>query len=208
MQEGFGYSEPLRRFIQREPFEPQANELPNEMPSWLPGAGYAALHPELEDVDPEDYPDINKLAILADVAPYSRQFHTFRQKVAAEAKDDTELELEYERILDRVRQTRESTIQMEERHFSAPTETINGTIAEASPRGVTLKEYPGRFFSFSSVGMSAADMSARILGEHNDMTRFPRPASHKSPRAPAPEAGAIAGHPCARGHPGTACLPS
>jgi len=36
-----------------------------------PGAGYEALHPELEGVDPEDYPDIHKMAILADVAPYS-----------------------------------------------------------------------------------------------------------------------------------------
>lgn len=99
--EHFGYTEPLRRFIQREGFEPQANEIPNEMPSWmpgddyytnfrvgdpyvkvdqgfarLPGAGYAALHPELKDVNPEDYPDINKMAILADVAPYSREYNT------------------------------------------------------------------------------------------------------------------------------------
>ena len=99
--EMFGYSEPLRRFIQREGFEPQANEIANTMPSWmpgddyytdfkkgdpfikvdqgfarLPGAGYAALHPELEDVNPEDYPDINKMAILADVAPYSREYNT------------------------------------------------------------------------------------------------------------------------------------
>ena len=97
----FGYSEPVRRFIQREGFEPQANEIPNTMPSWmpgkdyytdfhkgdpfvkvdqgfarLPGAGYAALHPELEDVNPEDYPDIHKMAILADVAPYSREYNT------------------------------------------------------------------------------------------------------------------------------------
>jgi hypothetical protein len=42
----------------------------------LPGAGYAALHPELKDVNPEDYPDINKMAILADVAPYSREYNT------------------------------------------------------------------------------------------------------------------------------------
>jgi hypothetical protein len=80
------HSEPLRRFIQRESFEPQANEIANTMPSWLPGddymtnfkvgdpfvkiddgyarlpgAGYAALHPELEGLDPEDYPDIHKL---------------------------------------------------------------------------------------------------------------------------------------------------
>ena len=94
-----GYSEPLRRFIQHEGFSPQVNEIPNEMPSWipgddyltnfhkgdpyikveegyarLPGAGYAALHPELEGVDPEDYPDIDKLRILGDVAPYSREY--------------------------------------------------------------------------------------------------------------------------------------
>ena len=97
--EHFGYTEPLRRFVQRESFEPQANEIPNTAPSWLPGddyytnfkvgdpfievdqgyarlpgAGYEALHPELQGLDPEDYPDINKLAILADVAPYSREY--------------------------------------------------------------------------------------------------------------------------------------
>jgi hypothetical protein len=89
-----GYSEPLRRFIQHEGFSPQVNEIANQMPSWipgedhlinfqkgdpyikidegyarLPGAGYEALHPELEGIDPEDYPDINKLSILGDVAP-------------------------------------------------------------------------------------------------------------------------------------------
>ena len=129
--EHFGYTEPLRRFIQREGFEPQANEIPNEMPSWmpgedyytdfkkgdpyvkvdqgfarLPGAGYAALHPELKDVNPEDYPDIHKMAILADVAPYSREYNTYRLKVGAAAKRNTELQIEYEKILDRVRQTR------------------------------------------------------------------------------------------------------
>ena len=34
----------------------------------LPGAGYEALHPELKGLIPDEYPDINKLAILADVA--------------------------------------------------------------------------------------------------------------------------------------------
>ena len=66
----------------------------------LPGAGYEAIHPELKGLDPEDYPDINKLAILGDVAPYSRQFHTFRQKVGAEAENSTELKIEYEKVLD------------------------------------------------------------------------------------------------------------
>jgi hypothetical protein len=109
--EQFGYTEPLRRFIQREGFEPQANEIPNTMPSWmpgddyytnfrvgdpyvkvdqgfarLPGAGYEAIHPELKDVSPEDYPDINKLAILADVAPYSRQYNTRSLRPAPQQK--------------------------------------------------------------------------------------------------------------------------
>jgi len=34
--EAFGYTEPLRRFIQREGFEPQANEIPNTMPCGCP----------------------------------------------------------------------------------------------------------------------------------------------------------------------------
>ena len=80
----------------------------------LPGAGYAALHPELEDVNPEDYPDIHKMAILADVAPYSREYNTFRLKVGNQARDNTELQIEYEKILERVRQTKESVIRMQD----------------------------------------------------------------------------------------------
>ena len=34
--EAFGYTEPWRRMVQREEFEPQANEIPNQMPSWHP----------------------------------------------------------------------------------------------------------------------------------------------------------------------------
>lgn len=128
MTEAFGYSEPVRRFIQRESFEPQANEIPNTMPSWLPGndymfnfkvgdpyvriddgyarlpgAGYAALHPELKGVNPENYPDIYKLRILSDVAPYSREYNQYRQKVAGEAHHNTELQIELDKIMDRVR---------------------------------------------------------------------------------------------------------
>jgi hypothetical protein len=41
----------------------------------LPGAGYEAIHPELKGVNPEDCPDIHKMAILADVAPYSWEYN-------------------------------------------------------------------------------------------------------------------------------------
>ena len=101
-----GYSEPFRRFVQHEGISPQINEIQNDMPSWipgedhlinfqkgdayikldegyarLPGAGYEALHPELEGLDPEDYPDMAKLSILGDVAPYSREYNRVRAVV-------------------------------------------------------------------------------------------------------------------------------
>jgi hypothetical protein len=129
--EHFGYTEPFRRFVQNETFSPQANEIPNTAATWLPGddyytnfhegdpfikvpegyarlpgAGYEALHPELQGVNPEDYPDIHKMAILADVAPYSREYHTYRQKIGKQAQNNTELEIEYEKILNRVKKTR------------------------------------------------------------------------------------------------------
>ena len=106
------------------------------------------------------------MAILVDVAPYSREYNTYRQIVGKEAEGNTELEIEYQKILNRVKQTRESVIKMTDRHFTAPIDEISGTIEEATPHGISLKEYPGRIFQFSSVSTSAADMSARILGEH------------------------------------------
>jgi hypothetical protein len=60
----------------------------------LPGAGYEALHPELEGLNPEDYPDIHKLRILSDVAPYSREYNQvspscLTQKPHARAQAET-----------------------------------------------------------------------------------------------------------------------
>jgi hypothetical protein len=112
-EHGFtGYTEPLRRFIQPESYAPQVNEISNQMPDWLPGedylinfqkgdpyikvdegyarlpgAGYQALHPELDGISPEDYPDIAKLRILGDVAPYSREYQKYAGKVRSQAKD-------------------------------------------------------------------------------------------------------------------------
>jgi hypothetical protein len=58
------------------------------------------------------------MAILADVAPYSREYNTYRLRVAKEAKGNTELQIEYEKILDRVRRTKESVMRMADRHFT------------------------------------------------------------------------------------------
>jgi hypothetical protein len=52
----------------------------------LPGAGYENRFPELEGLNPEDYPDIHKYKILADVAPYSKQLTEIRKRVEAAAQ--------------------------------------------------------------------------------------------------------------------------
>lgn len=98
-------SEIPRRYFTKE--RPQNrnryNPIRNEMPSWmpvdfsygdpynkvmsgyarLPGPGYAALHPELEGIDPEDYPLIHRYNILANIASYSEEFSTVRNKLAS-----------------------------------------------------------------------------------------------------------------------------
>ena len=63
--------------------------------------------------------------------------------VGKEAEGNTELEIEYEKILNRVKQTRESVIKMTDRHFTAPVDEISGTVDEVSPHGISLEGIPG-----------------------------------------------------------------
>jgi hypothetical protein len=104
---GFTTTEGLRRFIPKERFQLQKiNPISNQMPDWmpglgnyidfthgdpyqlipegeyrLPGAGYEKRFQELEGLDPNDYPDIHKYRILADVAPFSAEFKAISRKV-------------------------------------------------------------------------------------------------------------------------------
>ena len=57
---------------------------------------YTSLHPEVEGLNPEDYPDINKLGILADIAPYSREYNRIRAVVDKQANGNPELRAHYE----------------------------------------------------------------------------------------------------------------
>jgi hypothetical protein len=83
------------------------------------------------------------MAILADVAPYSREYHTYRQKVGSQAQGNTELEIEYEKILTRVKKTRESVIKMNDMTWvlrlaepKTPSRARAGSPA-ATPRSIT-----------------------------------------------------------------------
>lgn len=53
----------------------------------LPGAGYEAMHPELQGFNPEDYPDIYKYKILSDVALGSREYYNYKNKIEKRAEE-------------------------------------------------------------------------------------------------------------------------
>ena len=81
------------------------------------------------------------------------------------------MKIEYETIVQRVREAKDSVLHAQEHRFIDPVETIKGTVSTASLGGVELEEYPGRVFRFSSIGTSMADLSAVVLGERNTSTR-------------------------------------
>jgi hypothetical protein len=114
---------------------------------------------------------MTKFRILGDVAPYSQQYASMRTHMDAVTKEDTERRIEFERIVDQVQQLKDSSLRVNERRFTAEVTRVDGTVVQASPEGLELEEYPGRRFKFSSLGMSAADMSAVILREHNNFSR-------------------------------------
>jgi len=97
------------------------NAIRNDMPYWLPdkfhfgdpytkiqwgearlpGAGYSALHPELEGVDPSAYPLIARYAILGDVAPTSYEFNKLQRQIF-EKRYQGEYSEEQQKLIDDV----------------------------------------------------------------------------------------------------------
>jgi hypothetical protein len=107
----FGVTEAYRRLNPRRDRGQYYSPIRNKMPEWLPGEqyfinfqtgdpygkvprgemrlpgpGYEALHPELEGLDPEDYPEFYRFKILADVAPYSQEYKAYNKRMSALAK--------------------------------------------------------------------------------------------------------------------------
>ena len=107
----FGITEAYRRLNPRRDRGQYYNIIRNRMPEWLPGEeyfinfqtgdpyakvprgemrlpgpGYAALHPELEGVEPEDYPEYHRFKILANVAPYSQEYKQYNVRMSSLAR--------------------------------------------------------------------------------------------------------------------------
>lgn len=164
---GLGTTELIRRLYpyRRRQIE-QYNPIRNKMPDWLPGpgekspdflhgdpftkvpagesrlpgVGYAALNPELEGVDPEDYPAVHRLAILGDVAPYSSQYQNTLAHVRGMRKRGQLAEEEealFQRTLEEVkaRKVRKefNNYKYRERAMTAAEEILAGAKPQESP---------------------------------------------------------------------------
>lgn len=116
---GLGMTEAYRRMIPNRPYAFEyVNEIPNTMPSWmpgenyyknfktgdpftkvpegeyrLPGAGYATRFKELEGVNPEDYPLIHRYKILADVAMDSNEYRSAEKTLQKTQMSDYERQI-------------------------------------------------------------------------------------------------------------------
>jgi hypothetical protein len=111
-----GMTEPYRRFVPKRTYSTEyVNPLENTMPSWmpgedyfkdfktgdpytkvpegeyrLPGRGYEARYNELEGIHPEEYPLIHRYKILADVAPYSKEYKAAKRELKKEELSEYE----------------------------------------------------------------------------------------------------------------------
>lgn len=101
----------------------------------LPGKGYEARYPELAGVDPEDYPDLHKFKILADVAPYSDSFGVSLGNIRKRrgTKDWTaEEEQTYLTTIDQIKQRKTGKTFQEYQYLSPMGEIMKGSGAQDS----------------------------------------------------------------------------
>ena len=152
-------SEAYRRFNPSKRFQVDyVNPLQNMMPSWmpggdhyidfrsgdpyakvpegelrLPGAGFASRYPELQGVDPEDYPLAYRYKVLSDVAPHSNEFRRVKDALKVEASMGNLTDVQSRVVAEAMRQEEERSAG---RQFLAreTTEGIMGSIWAAMVR--------------------------------------------------------------------------
>lgn len=164
-------SEVIRRFVHKDKLQ-QYNPIQNAMPSWLPenfrygnpstslrhgggeyrmpGEGYAALHKELQGVDPEQYPLVHKLAILGDLAPYSSEYNKAlgEAKVMQERGQMSDSEMRYMYMHQEMVKARKNRRVYDNYQFKPGSyDNVSGTIesVDAENMTFTISGYGGRF---------------------------------------------------------------
>ncbi len=184
-------SEGIRRYIPHRRNEiDYKNPLPSDLPSWLPGkdsqyfldfssaniyskikepwarlpgAGLAALNPELKGVNPEYYSDFWKFKVLGDVAPWSKEFGTY-DRVLSEAQArhrlTAEQSLEVDTIRRQVRETKKAKHFQQYRYDNQTIEKRTVRVTEELEPGVYLTDT----FGSAPITLAGVNTSSGSLG--------------------------------------------
>lgn len=174
-----GTSELIRRFIPRrrsylEGYNPLKADLPSWMPEdyfmdyehgnpWdkipeaelrLPGPGLAALYPELEGVDPEDYSLAWKAKILGDVAMWSPEYKAAMKAAWAQKSEMSEA---HQRMLEVTREqvkAKKTRREFDDYRFrEEELERMSVTVKEVlDPRTILTEEFGGMQVTLQGVG--------------------------------------------------------
>lgn len=190
-----GTNELFRRFFPRNITSMEVNPLRNQMPSWipgeeyfinfkqgdpynkipfgearLPGPGFAERFPELEGVAPEDYPAWARYKILADIAPWARNFRSTQTQAFNQAAGNPEMEAYLEEIKSQVDVAKQRK-DFKEHSFLRDMESINGRITDVTTDGTfTLAEYPYHEFKFSGLNFGL-NASANQIARLNEISK-------------------------------------
>jgi hypothetical protein len=188
-------SEIIRRFLPQsdtKKYNPIANALPSWMPQELkvgnpyastrygggeyrmPGEGYAQLHPELKGVDPEDYPNIHKMIILGDVAPWSEEYRSTLDNI----KTDITQGVYNERQMSFINRYAKQIEVKKQRNFDpyvggGDYQHINGTVESFDPINMTvqIKEKGGNF-KLAGMSNNLTDLMTNLNLSSQDAARI------------------------------------
>ena len=176
---GIGTTEVVRRFIPRtRSYLDTYNPLRNLMPSWmpedyfldlrtgnpfekipeaeirLPGTGYAALHPEVEGLSPEEYPLAHKVKILGDVAMYSAEYRNALAQAKRSLNNMSTAEVAMIRETERQVKEKKKRRGFQDYVFSGDQlETYNVTVAGViSPRRIITEEFGEMAIDIPGIG--------------------------------------------------------
>jgi hypothetical protein len=183
-------SEGIRRYIPRKRSEiDYKNPLPSDLPSWLPGRdsgyfldfsrgdiytkikepwyrlpgkGYSKLNPELEGIDPEYYSEFHRFRVLADVAPWSKEFGTYNRiisKKIAENRLTAEQMLEVQTIRKQVKEVKKAKEFQQYRYDEDAIERKRVHVTEEIEPGVYLTDT----FGSAPIVMTGVDTSQLAL---------------------------------------------
>lgn len=183
-------SEGIRRYIPHRRNEIEyKNPLPSGLPSWLPGAdsgyfldfsrgdiytkvkeapirlpgkGLAALNPELQGVDPEYYSDFWRFKVLADVAPWSKEFGQYNRmmaKMIADKRLTAEQMLEVQTVRKQVKEVKRAK-RFQQYRYGEAVEKRKVRIVEELEPGVYLTDTFGK----APIVLAGVDTSTMSLG--------------------------------------------